>query len=147
MAALTIDEIKALDFGYLTGEDLLNYCPFQIIQKQLIVDPTCLDNHIETAYKEVLSDLVTRYDIESEFGKTGTSRYFVVVKIVALSAIRNLTANIPGLPENMTNNFKWLDKALLDSRNGQKSLFLVKKASDTIRSNTEVIQNNFNTLG
>jgi hypothetical protein len=143
--AVTIDEIKALDFGYLTGADLLKFCAFQLIQKQYTVDETSIETSVNLAYSEMKSCLSSRYDVTEEFAKTGSARYSLVVKMTAIMAVRNLCGDLAAVPENMNNNFKWVDDSVLDIRNGQLALGL-KMAPTAKISNTSLITSNFETL-
>lgn len=147
MAAPTIEEIKAMDFGYLTGIDLLRYCPFQVLQKQFAVDDQALIIGCDIAESEALSKLGSRYDISTELGKTDTARFPLMIKIIAILAIRNIVGNQAGLPENMTQNFVWVDAEMLNIRNGQTSLTGLDIAADAKKSGTELIDSSFETLG
>ena len=44
MAAPSIDTLKAYDYGYLLGADLLQYCPYQILAQKDAVDSDFLDS-------------------------------------------------------------------------------------------------------
>jgi hypothetical protein len=145
-SSLDYDQLAILDFGYLTGIDLAKYCPFQVLQKQYIVDNLSLEIGVNTAYSELSSKLSARYNIALELTKRTTTRYALVVKIVALLAIRDIVGNQSGLPENMITNFKWVDDTILEIRNGQTSLG-IQVALTAQNSTTEIISNSFNTLG
>ena len=147
MPALTIDEIKAIDLGYLTGSDILKYCPFQFIQKQILVDDTSLTDAVFTSYTEIKSQLETKCDIDLELKKRTTDRNLLIVKVMAIEAVRNLTSNIPGIPDNILKNFDWYDKTMTNIRNGNISLPYAIKASDTKISKTEIVSNDFGQIG
>jgi hypothetical protein len=147
MAAPTIDELKVLSFGYLTGIDLLRYCPFQVLQKQYAVEDTSLQIGCDIAYSEALSALSARYDITTELTKEDTSRYSLMVKIVSILAVRNITGNQSGLPENMIESFKWVETTILNIRNGQESLMGLNIAPTAKLSQTQLVQSSFSTLG
>jgi hypothetical protein len=147
MPALTIIEIKALDFGYLTGSDILKYCPFQFIQKQLLVDDSYLEDAVFTSYTEIKSQLETKCDIDIELTKRTADRNLLIVKVMAIEATRNLTSNIPGIPDNILKNFEWYDKTMINIRNGNISLPYAIKASDNKISKTEIIENDFYQIG
>jgi len=70
--SLTIQQLKAMSFGYLTGSDLLQWCAGQLLIKQYEVDPTSLQNGCNFAYSEVIGQLSTRYKIAAELSKVGT---------------------------------------------------------------------------
>ncbi len=57
--------IEALNFGYLTGYDLLQYCPDQLLIKEYNLDPTKLQRGCDQAYAYVKAKLCNRYDLES----------------------------------------------------------------------------------
>lgn len=146
MAALTPDEIKALDFGYLTGEDLVKYCPIQFLIKQETIDGGFLGSCVNTAYAEVTGKLSSKCDITSEYTLT-TGRSLQVVKITALSAIRNAVSNIPDVPQMMKDNFTWLDKTILAIRNGQEALPGIMILPNTTNiSGAYLVQEKFNSL-
>jgi hypothetical protein len=147
MAALTIEEVKALDFEYLTGDDLLKYCPFPILQKQGSVDDTAIESAVETSYSEVTDLIGVNYDMALELAKTGEDRSKTIVKVLSLAAVRNLTANLPAIPDNLINQFSWLDKTILSIRNGQSSLTKLSKKDDTVNSGAYIVDNEFSTLG
>lgn len=146
MAAPTYDELKALDFGYLTGADLLRFCPYQVLQKQLAIDDDSVQIGCDIAYSEMLSTLGARYDITTELAKT-TDRYSLAVKIAAILAVRNIVGNQSGLPQNMLDNFTWVDKTILNIRNGQESLAELNISPAAHISKTELIPGSFTTLG
>lgn len=145
--APTIEDIKALDFGYITGNDLLKYCPLQLLQKKYTVDDKSVEDGVIIAYSEVISKLSTKCDINSEFLKRGSQRYFLITKITAIASVRNIVSDLPGIPDNMKSNFDWLRQEFEDIRNGNESLPNAIVAEETIVSKTELIQNSFGTLG
>jgi hypothetical protein len=147
MAIPTLEQIKALDFGYLTGVDLMQYCPFQLLQKQYTIDDTSIESAVLTAYSEVNGKLSTRNDITIEYTKTGTSRYYVIVKLTSLTAIRNLTSNLAGIPENMIKNFEWVDRTCREIQQGQVSLTGLKVPNATVASGASLISQSFDTIG
>ena len=149
MATPTYDDIKALDFGYLTGANLLQWCPAQFLIKQQIQDLDAIATGVAMAYQEVIADLSSRYDINSEFAKTGSSRFMVVVKITSVMAIRNILGNSSGMPEVVIKHFDWLDVTIKAIRNGQLSLPSVKipdPATQAAPSDIILTPSSFNTL-
>ena len=151
MAVLTIDDIKALDFGYLTGVDLVKYCPIQFLINQETKDQGAIESAVLTAYAEIIGSLVSRLDIKSEYIKIGADRSLQVVKLTSLSAIRNITSNLPEIPMQMKANFELLDKTLLAIRNGQMSMpSLTLPQSDKCKtqvSSTHLINQRYISLG
>lgn len=146
VAAKTIEEIKALNFGYLTGEDLVNYCPFQTLQLQDLVSPTFLDIQINTAYEEIKSYLRPRYLIENELEKTGNDRNKLCVKLTTIQAIKNIIHNLTGISEKQKEQFEENVNTLRAIQNGQLSLNIESDESDTA-STTEVLSSSFLTIG
>lgn len=69
--SLTVDQLKNISFGYLTGADLIRYCPAQLLIKQYEVDPDSLENGCDTAYAEIIGKLETRFDLTAELAKIG----------------------------------------------------------------------------
>ena len=67
---LTLDQLKALSFGYLQATDLIRWSPPQLLIHQHIIDDNCLDNGCDTAYDEMISKLQNRYDIRAELAKS-----------------------------------------------------------------------------
>ena len=67
--AYTPAQIQALYFGYLIGANLMRWCPWQILSKQNEVDSTCLQDGCNTAYDEIISACINRYDIATEMAK------------------------------------------------------------------------------
>jgi hypothetical protein len=147
MAAPDYAAVKAYDYGYIKGADLLIYCPYQLLAQKAVQDTTILESAVLTAYSEVISNLVSRYDIEAEFLLEDTARYPLIVKLTALIAIRNIVAGTPGLPENMQSNFTWADNCLKSIRQGQISLTGLKQITSTQASTASLIDDNFITLG
>lgn len=144
--AVTISAFKALTFGYLTGADLLQFAPFQLLASQYDIDSNSIQTACDFAKSEVLSQLSTRYDMATEFAKTGTNRSLMVVKLTALQAIRNALGNMQNISEKMTNDFTWLDSTFRAIRNGQMNVPL-NSADSTIASVAELIPSSFQTLG
>lgn len=148
MAALTPDDIKNLNFGYLKGEDLVKYCPIQFLIKQETIDEGFLDNCVMTAYQELSGKLSTKCDLATEYTKTGEDRSLQVVKLTALTAIRNSVSNIPDVPQMMKDNFAWMDKTVLAVRNGQEALpGVMILATETRVSGAYLVQQKYNSLG
>lgn len=95
--ALTNAQLSALNFGYLTGANLMRWASPSLLIKQLEVDPSVLLDATNTAYKEVISKLSTRYDLTTEFLKTGVYPASAIASITggAVSGIA-VTASGPG---------------------------------------------------
>lgn len=147
MAIPTIAEIKALDYGYLTGADILQFCPDQHIIKQLSINSDALDNATSIAYEELKSHLASRYDIDLELEKTGADRSKLVVKICSLLTIRNLLGNSAMIPVNVKELIEDCMNTLRAIRNGEMSLLLVKINDTETNSEAAIIDSSFMTIG
>jgi hypothetical protein len=126
MAALTPAEFAALDLGYLSGKDLMTYCPLQLLNRVNLVMPNQPQDGCDTAYEEIESALVNRYNIKAELSKPNDddpdTRAKLCVKIAAIIAVRNIVGSMQNASEYMEGLFKWADKTLLAIRNAQMNL-------------------------
>lgn len=66
--AITKDQLAQLNFGYLNGQDLLQFCPTQLLTSQYEKFPELLQTGCNQAYDEVKGELCNRYDINKELG-------------------------------------------------------------------------------
>jgi len=148
MAIPTPADIQALDFGYLTGEDILLFCPMQLLIRQNTIDINFLTNCVNIAYSEMYSNLATKFDIKTEFAKIGTTRDMTCVKITAIKAIKNAIANLPAIPVHLMDLIKNNEQNLLDIRNGQLSLIGLKQTeTPCTSSNSILVKDKFWTIG
>jgi hypothetical protein len=159
--ALTVDQLKQQDLGYLSGADILQWCPAQLLIKQYEVDNNALESGANFAYAEVISALVNRYNIAAELSKSNSDSDRVVfcVKLTAILAIRNILGNMQNVSEFMMDIFKGAKKDLMDIRNGQLNLPLQIPVVSTItdcfgkqipaitESVSELVRSSFRTLG
>lgn len=120
--ALTNDQLAALSFGYLTGDDLITWCPPALLIKALEVRGTALTKACDTAYAEITAATVNRYDIATELAKTGGDRSTLCVKIASILAVANSVGNAQAISEKMTMDIKQARKDLIDIRNAQLQL-------------------------
>lgn len=157
MATITVADIRALEFGYLNGNDLLEFCHEQILIKQEIVNEGALERHVRTAYSEINAALSSKCNILKEYEKepppipqtdpvTAETRVYQIVKITTIAAIRNITAKLPDVPAQMAKNFEWLDRTLLAIRNGQIGVpeIAIQPTSDAY-SSTTIVKSSFYT--
>lgn len=142
----TIADIQALNFGYLTGEDLLQWCSPQLLIKQYTVDTNSLQNAVNFATSEIVSSFTTRYDLSGELAKTGSNRALLMVKILSLLSIRNALGSFQELSEKMGDDFKWADGTVRAIRNGQMNLPLPAAATTKI-STANLVCSNYLTFG
>ena len=144
--AITPDQLKALNFGYLNGNDLIQFAGIQLLSVQYEKDNTSLQNGCDLAYSEVIGSLSTRYDITSELQTISGARCILLVKIVSILAIRNILGNLQNISQVIKDNYDWADNTVLDIRNGQMNLILTE-SSTAKASVAELIPNSFLTLG
>lgn len=146
MPTLSNDQLAAMSFGYLTGQDLIAWCSPQLLIKQYEVNQTSLQNGCTLAYGEVIRSLLSRYAIAQEFSKVSGTRDILCVKISSIMAIRNILGNFAGVSELMVMNFTWATKELLAIRNGQVNL-IMETAGVASVSSSFLVPQNFSTLG
>ena len=111
-----------LNFGYLTGQDLVDYCPFQLLVNSELQNPGIMQRTCIRASDEMENQLITKCDLKDEYLKTGTGRSPAVVKLTALTAIKNIVAVLPELPVNTKENLLYLKETISAIRQGQYSL-------------------------
>lgn len=93
--SLTTDQLKSLSFGYLSGEDLLQWCATQLLIKQYEVDNNSLQKGCDQAISEIIASFSTKYNLTTELQKKGniTPAAIAIVTAGAVSAINVL---VPG---------------------------------------------------
>ncbi len=64
--AITKDQLAQLNFGYLTGQDLVQFCPTQLLTSIYEKYPSMLQTGVDMACDELRGALCNRYDIDSE---------------------------------------------------------------------------------
>lgn len=146
MPAITPDELKALDFGYLTGADLTDYVAMELLISRYQIDSTKFERGVKTSYSEVSNKLATRYNCIPELAKTGDDREFTFVKIVALHAIMNILANLQNISVLTQKEMDWARQCVMDIRNEQMSLNLDISTALMI-SPAFIVSQSFGTLG
>jgi hypothetical protein len=151
--SLTIPELEALSFGYLTGADLTDWSAPQLLIKQYEVSgQKKMAKCCAMAYEEVTEKLKNRYDLNTELAKDGgaipDTRAQMIVKITSIFAVRNILGNAQNVSENMVNTFEWADKTVRDMRGGQDSASKLNEANNkTIGSPATLINSSFNYIG
>ena len=143
---MTIDQLKVLSLGYLTGSDMLQFCPGQLLTTQYERDSASLQRGADFAYDEFTGALNSKYDTATELTKTGTSRANLCVKLISILAIRNILAGIQHDSEKLNDSFIWADKYIHEVNIGQKSI-KVEQASEAKLSNSGLVDSSFNTIG
>ena len=66
MAAISEYQLTNLSFGYLSGADLIQFCPVQLLTSRYQVDPLLLSNGCQDAYAEITAMFNTKYNIVLE---------------------------------------------------------------------------------
>ena len=143
---MTPEQLATLTFGYLTGNDLILWCPTQFLISRFNVDNNCLQNGTATACSEVINQLATKYDVPGELMKISGPREATLVKILAICSVRNILGNMQNIGDKMKDDFKWADGILLAIRNGQMNLML--SSSNLLqRSGAFLVHSRFGTIG
>lgn len=141
----TLADIVGLSFGYLTTEDLLKWCPAQLLVKSYTEDTNSLQSACDRSISRVTSQLSTRYDLTTELVKSGSARQLFLVDILSIFAIRNVVGSAQSVSEKMLNDFAMADKDVADIRNGENNL-QVTLANTAIASISYLSLSNFSTL-
>ena len=92
---LTITQYSQLSLGYLSGEDLLNWGPPQLLIKQNTQDSNNPQNACNTAYNEIMAELGTRYDFTFEMAKAGPTQA-VAIAVIAGGMVTGITIQNTG---------------------------------------------------
>lgn len=146
MPTLTPAQLAALSFGYLTGQDILQYCSTQVLIKQYETNQNILQQGCDNAYSEMIGYFKTKYDVQREFNNVSGPRQQIVVKLTAILAIRDILGNMAGLGDVTKGNFAWADDIIERTLAGVFNLPLY--AADTsIVSGALLVRQNFGTLG
>jgi|ERR1035437_5294186 hypothetical protein len=149
--SLTIDQLKALTFGYLTGVDIKQFCAPSLLIAEYEKDTTSLQTGCTMAYEELKASLSNRYNVDTELALT-ERRNQLCVKITSIMAVRNILGGAQNISDKMVLDFTWADKQLIAIRNGQIALSLKLPESSEGEaavnySNATLIKSNFQTLG
>jgi hypothetical protein len=146
---ITQSDFEALSYGYLTGKDLVQYCPFQALQRQYATSADIITNGVNTAYAELISKLGATYDMDGEFAKTDTTRDLVSVKRTAIKAIENILGGNAYQSEKMGDMIKENNAEIKKIQQQQTSLKAVQKdaISPTVGSITNLTQDSFSFIG
>ncbi len=113
--AITELQLSQLNFGYLNGLDLCQYCPPQLLISQYNKFPNLLQNGVDQASDEVIGELCNRYDVNKELSnynqlflnKTGS----VPIFIAAGSYVSRIVFNWNGV--NNAGNIQSVDNNAL----------------------------------
>jgi hypothetical protein len=70
---ITRDQLASLNFGYLNGIDLLQFCPEELLIKQYAINPALLQTGCNQAYSDLKSRLCNLYDINKVLSNANQS--------------------------------------------------------------------------
>lgn len=143
---MTNAEFNALQLGYLTGEDIAQYCSYQVLIKCYEVDNNRIQTGADNAYSEMIGYLYTKYDVQREFNTISGQRQQIVVKLTAILAVRDILGNMAGIGEVTKANFEWASDIILRTQQGLFNLPLYA-ASVAVNSGSTLVQSNFSFLG
>lgn len=146
MAIITVDQLAAMNFGYLKGADLIQWCSTSLLIGQYAKNAQSLQDGCDLAYSEVIGSLSTRYNITDELLVISGNRCILLVKIVSLLTIRNVLGNLANIAEKTKDDFGWADNTIMDIRNGQMNLILPESQIAKL-SVAEIIPSSFLTIG
>lgn len=147
MANKTIEDVLALDFGYITGIDLVAYCPQEFLISKMNQNADLFPIWVSASIDEVSALLASSLNIAFEFDKAGEDRNGYIVKLVCLSCIQNITATVPALPDNLNNLLKWYMTECESIKRNQRSTPKVEVASTPNYQSTEQVKQSFSTIG
>lgn len=146
MATLTNDQLAAMNFGYLSGADLQQYCSSQVLIKCYEVRQDCLQQGADNAQSEMIGLFYTKYDVLREFNMISGPRQNLVVKLTSILAVRDILGNMAGISEVTKMNYAWADDIIFRTQNGTFNLPLYG-VSIGINSGAFLVRQNFGTLG
>lgn len=95
--AITPAQLKAMQFGYLCGQDLMQFCPSTLLIKQLEVDPNNLLVAVTFALSELIANLKNLYNIDLELENTPPIQA-TATATVAAGVVTGIAVNTPGSP-------------------------------------------------
>lgn len=142
----TNDQLAVMNFGYLTGRDLMRWISAQILISRETVLPGSLADGCNTAYDEVTAMFYTKYNVQSELTMISGKRDESFAKFVGIIAVRNIAGNLAGLGPVTEGNFKWAEDMLTDVRAGISN-FALHSAPISVESGSFLVRQNFGTIG
>lgn len=142
---MTIQELQLLNLGYLKGNNLMQFCPPQLLIKQDEIIKDIIQTGTNIAYEEIKSKLSNRYDIDAEFALT-TGKNSLLVKLTSILAIKNILGNNANISEFLNSLITWAEKEILSIQNRQTNINILV-ANEVINSGVEVVGNSFKTIG
>jgi hypothetical protein len=146
MPTLTNDQLAVMNFGYLTGADLMQYSSVQVLIKQYEVNQGKLQMGCDNAQSEMIGLFATKYDLMREYTMISGPRQQLVVKLTAILAVRDILGNMAGIGDVTRDNFVWADDIIERAQNGTFNLPLYA-ANCKVESNAFLVRQNFRTWG
>lgn len=146
MPTITPQQLAAMSFGYLTGQDLIDYCSTQLLISQYNKSSQSLQDGCNNAQSEMIGYFYTKYDVMREFNMISGPRQNLVVQLTAILAVRNILRNVAGIGPVEEANFAWAENIIERTLNGTFNLPL-HGASCVINSGAGLVGQNFRNLG
>ena len=108
--ALTLQQLQSLDLGYISGSNLLQFCPAQLLLNQSAIGIDFNDSLL-ISQTEMISELSNQYDFTAEYLKLSTAnpdtREQLVLKLTTIGTIINILGSMAGVNDQMQYWFKW----------------------------------------
>ena len=108
--ALTLQQLQNLDLGYISGANLLQFCPAQLLLNQSAIGIDFNDSLL-ISQTEMISELSNQYDFTAEYLKLSTAnpdtREQLVLKLTTIGTIINILGSMAGVNDQMQYWFKW----------------------------------------
>lgn len=108
--ALTLAQLQSLDLGYISGANLLQFCPPQLLLNQSAIGVD-FNQCLSIAQTEIISELSNQYDFTAEYLKlsdtTPDTREQLVLKLTIIGTIINILGSMAGVNDQMEYWFKW----------------------------------------
>lgn len=126
-----LDDITQLDFGYLTGSDLLIYLPADYLQVVNDLPGNIIQSAVSIAKNKVMNYLAAIYDLTTEYQKTGEERNPTVVQLVSFLACNQLAMRDEAMKTNLKAAWEDFRITIDELKTRRQSLHNVTTISDT----------------
>jgi hypothetical protein len=145
----TIADLQELDFGYLTGQDWINFGtslqPLILKAMTIGIDPII---SVNTAYALLTNKLFTKRDLASEYEKRTTDRSAIWVWLTSIYSLEIYVNSLAtGIPDNIKQTFQNARDYVNDIMNGQESTPELNPSSPQFNSMGTVVKSNYHTRG
>ena len=115
--AYQLADFAVLDFGYISGANLLQWCPLPLLNQQL-ANGIDFNLCLQTAQTEIISELSNQYDFTAEYLKKFPSgdplpkdiRERLVLEMTTILTIRTILGAGTSITENLRYHFDRTDK-------------------------------------